>query len=545
MGEGKNILSLGFSENSIAGTAYRALKKAGVTDEKINDGYYSFNYTQSSSSAPQYIGGDPAMVEEFEVYEEVVDRFESEPNNPVFRKIFEEMIGEPAPLVLDDLKASTDFDDQIREKVYRAINEIDLILRDQGVPPEDERYRELQAIALFYFVDFPAPERLQKWNKEPRSRVFFLERTRELTALDQKRFSNIDLTAFQDYLFENGGLGSYESTKDSPAELSALDALKDKLGFCTEKAKILYAVFRLAGLEAQFVVVPRRGIVEKTPEWKANGLQAQQAADADTAYDSHALIGLKVSEDGEIRLFDLTFLDSDAKFSIYYFLRTINYLGWDLSNTCTGHSRVNDNEKALGMCRRAALFAPNVASTHANVARVLTRLRTGNRRDNMIEAKEHYEKAIMLDPGLAGAYLGLAFFYEEFIIQTTKSQRAPINVEVVNKAVELYRKAVEIDAEDEAPYIGLGRTLLILGKTDEAEKYFKKAYSIAPENNTVRYYLSVGHASNWKFDEAKKLINGSSGKSFQELSKAIYLAESGKVDERAFTSLNLLYPGYF
>lgn len=85
------------------------------------------------------------------------------------------------------------------------------------------------------------------------------------------------------------------------------------------------------------------------------------------------------------------------------------------------------------------------------------------------EAEQEYEAAITANPKRAKSYTQLAFVY----IQEKKDSAAP----------QLFRQAVEVDADYLPGYFGVARSDLLGGQNlDEAERFFKKYLSRWPED---------------------------------------------------------------
>jgi len=72
----------------------------------------------------------------------------------------------------------------------------------------------------------------------------------------------------------------------------------------------------------------------------------------------------------------------------------------------------------------------------------------------------------------------------------------------VNKAMESYQRAVEINPNLPDAYLGLAATYFMSEKVDEAIKYFKKAIELNPKHVAAYYNLGSLYEYNGQIDEA-------------------------------------------
>ncbi|MBX3290782.1 MAG: tetratricopeptide repeat protein [Acidobacteria bacterium] len=102
------------------------------------------------------------------------------------------------------------------------------------------------------------------------------------------------------------------------------------------------------------------------------------------------------------------------------------------------------------------------------------------------EILDNYNKAISLDPGFALAYAGLAdlFFRQGNSLEGSASMAAYRRAEV------FARRALELDGELSEAHTGIGRIHRRLNRNyDQAEKSFRKAIELNPNNVTAYGYL--------------------------------------------------------
>ena len=72
----------------------------------------------------------------------------------------------------------------------------------------------------------------------------------------------------------------------------------------------------------------------------------------------------------------------------------------------------------------------------------------------------------------------------------------------VNKAMESYQRAIEINPKLPDAYLGLAATYFMSEKVDEAIKYFKKAIELNPKHVAAYYNLGSLYEYNGQIDEA-------------------------------------------
>lgn len=163
------------------------------------------------------------------------------------------------PWVLDDFDPKTTDDQQINARIDDAVQRLDQILSRQGLKKDSPEYQERLAVGLFYFVYFPKPD----------------TNTRERLLQVSKELQAVGLNEFKNFLFQKGGLENYilshngvsAATTGQFTNRTGLEALRSRQGMCAENSEILFAVFRRAKLNPEFVYIKdttseftRRGI---------------------------------------------------------------------------------------------------------------------------------------------------------------------------------------------------------------------------------------------------------------------------------------------
>ncbi len=96
------------------------------------------------------------------------------------------------------------------------------------------------------------------------------------------------------------------------------------------------------------------------------------------------------------------------------------------------------------------------------------------------DASRYFQRAMVLDPGFAPAYVGLARAYVEqtYIGSLTRDQLAA-------RAEPLVRRALELDADSGQAHAVLGRLLAYQERDQEADAAFKRALGLAPNDASV------------------------------------------------------------
>lgn len=150
---------------------------------------------------------------------------------------------------------------------------------------------------------------------------------------------------------------------------------------------------------------------------------------------------------------------------------------------------------------------PAPAVDIASITDAATALAEGNRlldENQTQQAIVAYRHAITLNPDLADAHfqLGIALELMDLqnkqhgvAIQTTEANAKgkEVKTEAVKafeKAVEAYEKRIDANEDDHAAYFNLGRTYVKLLMDKEAEKAFKQAVKLQPED--TEYQTELG-----------------------------------------------------
>jgi tetratricopeptide (TPR) repeat protein len=223
-GGNKMVYQLAFSLDSPVGRIYTAIKKSGVSDDALDQG---FDAVVSSHADMFKLMGKRDKIHQAE--EVLIFALH---NYLKFQRDLESN-GYPVIWSFDDLDPTTTFDNELREKVMRAINAFKAVIQKTGLGEKDPLFQEKLALSVYYFT---------------------------LTSADgspirgtQKELTDAGLEEVALYLKKNGGLGIAGSANGCGVTAPALTSLKNKCSRCVEDSAVLFALFKMAGLNATFI----------------------------------------------------------------------------------------------------------------------------------------------------------------------------------------------------------------------------------------------------------------------------------------------------
>jgi len=135
--------------------------------------------------------------------------------------------------------------------------------------------------------------------------------------------------------------------------------------------------------------------------------------------------------------------------------------------------------------------------------------------ENQTEAAiDALRQAVKLDPDLAEAWfhLGIAYSLKEMQMEqdgtapeqpaNAKERIKPKSETAFEKAVEAYKKWVEVNPNDDVAFYNLGRTYGKLMRDEEAEKAFEKAVKLKPDDSDYQMELGAILIKLAKYHEA-------------------------------------------
>jgi tetratricopeptide (TPR) repeat protein len=141
------------------------------------------------------------------------------------------------------------------------------------------------------------------------------------------------------------------------------------------------------------------------------------------------------------------------------------------------------HQAALQAYRKVLTLDPNRPGIHFRIGRVLlARAEQGNTDTGAdAEALKEFERELQIDPTNANAA------YEAGEIQRKSAQ--------FDKAIELFSQAVKYYSDFEDALVGLGRTLITLGKPEQALPHLRRAIALDAGNEVSWYQLSLVYRS--------------------------------------------------
>lgn len=391
--------------------------------------------------------------------------------------------GREVPWLLDDFNDETDFDRKIREKIDTATGWFEQRLREQGFEPRSSEYDQRLSIALYHFAHLPTAKQIKAISGGD---IQHFEIFRE-------EFYNLGFISIYEKLIRSGGLGLMTFSGDAVLEATALEALSKKgKGLCTERTKILYAVFKRAGLDARFGLMPVRNV--KKANYKVSELFSASVAPPFAEEDyltGHALVGVKIGD--EVRYFEpntpIGIVDFYQEFTqpitprefyqtdIYNLI--YGYLSVDIKGVTEGE-RIDAAERLI-----AGAFALGDSSEIGNIYYL------------------KYELAVMQNK--KGEYKGLL---KEAIKRTPHCVRASIAYCALllggdHVAAEQCYKELPKDSVQQA--VGLGKIAYARGDYESARQYLFKALENGYDKKAESYHaIAITYVDEGNYKEAEK-----------------------------------------
>lgn len=367
----QSAYTLNFKKDSPTWNLYQELKRDGVKDPDMDQGYLKANYKNKKRFS---VSKNDRKITEAEVLAYALEKHQK------YQRPITESMGHEIPWGLDDLDPETIFDLKIREKISSAVKSFEEDLNLAGYVKGTDEYNELLAISLYAFAI--SSKRLGTTEiRIPKDAV---------KELKDARLENVVF-----YIVRNGGLGIADNANNCELEASALTALKESCGWCTEKSKILYAVFKMAGLKANFM----HGLVKYAAIPKFKGLQRH-----------HVSVGLILS--GKTRFFDAALIKADAgsfykeNFDWWFLAANREALSVHYSNLGKNHVDKGEPDLAIEKCKKALQVNPHLAEAHHNLGDAYYR------KGKLKRAIAEYKKALNINPRLAETHNNLGNTYD-------------------------------------------------------------------------------------------------------------------------------------
>ncbi|MBI2346799.1 MAG: tetratricopeptide repeat protein [Deltaproteobacteria bacterium] len=376
--------------------------------------------------------------------------------------------------MLDDLDPATGFDAKVRNRAQAAIDQLKGILKKQGIQEGTEGYKERMAVGLYYLAALPDEETLRRL---PSSPAYATLPMLVKKAFGMRELTKLGLGAFGYHIKIKGGFRVEENVSE---EYTALEALKTGNGKSTERSKILFALLHMAGLNPQFVLVRRKGLLTSGDPDIAKSVKYWSAGIL------HLCIGLEML--GRLRLLDPSLWNSNPAYTEYFPLSLRKYLSLDYANRGGASNDKGEYDKAIAYCTRAIEIDPLLAEAFNN------RGYAWAEKGEDDKAITDYTRALEIEPLLAEAYnnRGVAW--------TKKGE--------YDKAIADYIRAIEIDPRFAGAYGNLGLALVQTGKLEKALEPLAKFLKLSPQGANVLFpKLSSKSSDRWnRTTDAKKMV---------------------------------------
>lgn len=459
---------IGFNKDSSAARIYEVIHANGVADQMLDRGYHD---------GKKIVGRADKKLDDVEIYQFALDHYET------YRDIIKSSFGRPIPWELDDFNPTTHFDETVRKKTQTAIDFLKSLLQEQKIKLGSDEYNLKLAIGLFYFVDSPAQR-----DEVMQSLSFFNQRVSEL--------NRVGLGGFKEYLIANGGLGTAMASGYTETEYTAIESIQLRRGKCSERSKILYAVYKMAGLNPHFVEI-------KWQDGKKAFEKVGERMEADFVGDNHVAVGIN---DGQsIRVFDLTLEKLTVKYDRFAVMDLPRAYAMDMANLASNLIKQGKHQQAKQFAQNAISVCPSFASGYEVFGEVLYY----SRQDD--EAIEAWSKAMTLLPSV-NTYNCLGHIYiehkdyakaEKFLKQAVqfepKFSKAHANLSKLyrrsgknEESIREAKEAVTLNPGDAYAYEQLGLSYAIVERWQESVDAFQK--SIQHINNNSDLYSNLGWA---------------------------------------------------
>jgi tetratricopeptide (TPR) repeat protein len=439
--------SISFEKGSSIWKLYQELKKNGVKDSDLDKGYPETDYVKRERKV---VHQADHKIQPEEVLDYALERYSK------YQLAIKETTGYDVPWSLDDLDPRTSFDEEIRQRVNQTIAACKQILASKGLKKGTDKFNESLGLSLYAFV-------LSTVRKNGDIIEFVLPKS------VRAELASRDLNEMISYLSENMGLGLTLIRKDCSFESSALEALKNNCGNCTEKSSILYTIFQMAGLDAKFThVLPSYDFLQK------NRIDLGSL---------HTSISLKIGHSQ--RIFDINLAQSNAErfymennFIWWFPETTREFLAAHHTNLGLSYISLNGLDLAIIELKKAIAIDPGFAPAHSSLGVAYYKKRSSD-----LAIAEHKE-SIRIDPASYIYHNNLAAAYNQ-------KGNADLAFAEAKKALAVY----PLDAD---AHHNLGDAYYKKNEFDLAATEYQKAIAIKP-NPAAHLALGVTyfHKKEW------------------------------------------------
>ena len=433
--------TLNFNNQSTIWPLYQRLQDEGVTDSQLDQVYYETNYSDKERTPIQ----PDHVIQEHEVLDYALE------NSERFQLAIYETTDYEVPWALDDLDLDTEtnFDTRLAAGIRKTIFLVKQRISDAGYEEGTDRYNELLAVSLYTYV-------MAKKSQGRRIVMIPKDVKRELT--DARLQSVLRL------LSGMGGLGLATEPEDCEFEATALEALRNECGNCSERSKILYTIFKMAGLDAQFIYSrPNQEAIVK------HGLSAG---------NTHLSIGLVL--ENRTRYFDAAYLNPDAQlfyqenFEWWFPISNREALADHHNNLGVDYLEAKDLERAIFELEKAVTINPESLEAHISLGAVyLTKAMLGGNFDPVFA---EFNRALEIYPQFAaGRYcLGVAYF------EKGKQEEEPDKSVSFHRAVLEFKTAIVLFPNYARAHYSLGVVYGAQGELDLAEEELLRSTELDP-----------------------------------------------------------------
>ena len=379
---------------------YRDARKLGVTDLQLDIGCPTIFYGPGGVPSKKIMGAKDHKIQTCEVHEYILNHWDKKP----ISTLAETLAGKPIPFSLDDRDLPIPPNKKIWNQAGKAIAFLDQLLAKQGLDPDSANYHERRILALHYLVAYPKEETIIEYQKEAAKLKREVKRDANqedelnryvITNNSFKKLSNKmaqeGLEEFQKYRENHGG---FYLDSELQSEYTALKAIENNAGACTEFSKILFGLLKIAGYDPYFIAVD---------PWKTQHPGIKTFIQEDPLY-WHVVIGLKIGEKEYV--LDPTLADPDAVHKEAGFpLSLRQYLALDFFNQGIDHQTkstpdLDEARNAIdkGLHLDDQSFYPLMmmgATLFLNGFKISD---SEKRKDQMKKSVEHLDRAIAINP---------------------------------------------------------------------------------------------------------------------------------------------------